>query len=325
MLGDNFRDLDELDQGIKKTLRLVGDKTFGVDFLLPATMADVGTKSNLEVYAELERDYPNHIAFVKELIREHTLPEVEVPELRPMSVAEIQRKIEVVLDNKVPLFAAVLGDPAIMTERAHALGMKVIGMAGAVRHAQRQVAAGVDIVVAQGAEAGGHTGNITTFILVPQVVDAVKPYPVLAAGGIGTGRHVAASLALGAQGVWVGTAFLVADGSRIPDVQKDQILGARSEQFTLSKYSSGKQQRAYHNPIREAWSRSGLEPLPMPLQGILTEPLSEAIRQAGRWDLQGIPSGQIGGMMTQHRSGREIFMDLVNEAEETIERLQHTS
>jgi NAD(P)H-dependent flavin oxidoreductase YrpB (nitropropane dioxygenase family) len=324
VLGDNFNSLDEIDQGIKAVKALVGDKPFGVDFLLPATLAEVGARTNREIYVEIEREYPQHVAFVDQMLRDFNLPDVEVPEKKPLSIGQIQEKLEVVFDNNVPIFAAALGDPAIMTERAHAQGMKVIGMAGAVRHAARHVAADVDIITAQGTEAGGHTGNIATFVLVPQIVDAVAPRPVLAAGGIGSGRHVAAALALGAQGVWVGTAFLVAEEGNSPDSQKDQIVDARSEQFTLSKYGSGKQQRAYAGPLREAWASSGLPVLPMPLQGILRERLSEAIRVSSRSDLDEIPSGQVGGMISERRPAADIFGDLVAGAEETIGELRHS-
>lgn len=321
VMGDSFLDLDELDAGIKELRSLVGDRPFGVDFLLPATRADV-TTSKKEVYAQIKRDYPKHVAVVESLIEEHGLTQAEVSETEPMSTDLLNRKIDVLLDNKVPVFAAALGDPAMMTERAHAQGMKVIGMAGAVRHAQRHVAANVDIIAAQGTEAGGHTGNISTFVLVPQIVDVVAPMPVLAAGGIGSGRHVAAALALGAQGVWVGTAFLTAEETNIPDAHQQQILKGRSDEFTVSKFHSGKQQRSYHNVVKDAWARSGLPALDMPLQGILQEPLTIAARNAGRWDLVGNPSGQISGMLTERLPAKRILMDMVSEAEDTIGFLQ---
>ena len=210
-----------------------------------------------------------------------------------------------------------------MTERAHAQGMKVIGMAGAVRHAERHVAANVDIITAQGTEAGGHTGYISTFVLVPQIVDAVAPRPVLAAGGVGSGKQLAAALALGAQGVWVGTAFLASEETNIPEEHQQQILQGRTSQFTVSKFLSGKQQRGYHNAVKEAWAQSGLEPLEMPLQGLVQEPFTQAARDAGRWDLVGNPSGQISGSLTERRPAREIFMSMVEEARETIADLQH--
>ena len=322
VMGDNFLSIDELDAGIKELRRQVGDRPFGVDFLLPATRAEVTSTSRREVYKQIERDFPQHVAVVEELMLEHRLEPAMVSESEPMTTDLINRKIEVLLDNRVPVFAAALGDPSFMTERAHAQGMKVIGMAGRVRHAQRQMAGGVDIITAQGTEAGGHTGNIATLVLVPQVVAEVAPLPVLAAGGIGSGKQVASALALGAQGVWVGTAFLAAEETNIPDVHQQQILEGRSEQFDLSKFSSGKQQRSYHNVVKEKWAESGLEPLAMPLQGIVQEPFMAAARAVGRWDLVGIPSGQIGGMVTERRPAREILMDLVNEAADTIEQLQ---
>ena len=322
VMGDNFRDLDQLDAGIRELRSLVGDRPFGVDFLLPATRAEVTSTSKLEVYADIRVEYPEHVAVVEKLIAEHGLEPAELSTSEPMTTDLLNRKIDVLLDNRVPVFAAALGDPAFMTERAHAQGMKVIGMAGAVRHAERQRAANVDIIAAQGTEAGGHTGNIATMVLVPPIVDAVAPMPVLAAGGIGTGRHLAAALALGAQGVWVGTAFLASEETNIPDEHQQQILGGRSDQFTLSKFQSGKQQRSYHNVVKEAWAQTGLEPLEMPLQGILQEPFTRAARLSGRFDLVGNPSGQIAGMVDERRPAREIFKDMLEEAQATIERLQ---
>jgi NAD(P)H-dependent flavin oxidoreductase YrpB (nitropropane dioxygenase family) len=323
VLGNNFRNPEEMDRGIQELKRLIGDKPYGVDFLLPATRAEVTATSKRELYAQVARDYPRHVALVQELLEEYGFEPAEISEGEPMSTALLNRQIEVVLDNKVPVFAAATGEPPTwFTERGHANGTKFIGMCGAVRHAARHVAADVDIITAQGTEAGGHTGNISTFVLVPQIVDAVAPRPVLAAGGIGSGRHVAAALALGAQGVWVGTAFLVAEENNIPEAHQQQILGGSSEQFVLSKFSSGKQQRGYLNAVKEKWAKSGLDPLPMPLQGLIQEPFTEAARKAGRWDLVGNPSGQVSGMLTKRRPAKEILMDMVNEAEEVIERMQ---
>ena len=323
VLGDNFANVDDLDAGIKELKRQIGDMPYGVDFLLPATRAEVTASNNRELYQQVAGQYPGHVAVVQELMDEHNLGPAEVKEAEPMSTDLLNKKIEVVLDNRVPVFAAATGEPPIwFTERGHAQGTKFIGMCGAVRHAARHVAADVDIITAQGTEAGGHTGNISTFVLVPQIVEAVRPRPVLAAGGIGSGRHVAASLALGAQGVWVGTAFLVAEENNIPEAHQEQILAGRSDQFTLSKFSSGKQQRSFQNVVKEKWSASGLEALPMPLQGLIQEPFTRAARDAGRLDLIGNPAGQIGGMLSDRKPAREILMGMVDEAEERIGYLQ---
>ena len=322
VMGDNFRNLDELDAAIREVRSLVGDRPFGVDFLLPAVRAEVTSTSKHEVYADIRQEYPKHVAIVDDLIVEHGLERAELSSSEPMTTDLLNRKIDVILDNKVDVFAAALGDPAFMTERAHAQGMKVIGMAGAVRHAERQRAANVDIITAQGTEAGGHTGNISTMVLIPQIVDAVAPMPVLAAGGIGSGRHLAAALALGAQGVWVGTTFLASEETNIPSEHQQQILGGRSDEFTLSKFHSGKQQRSYHNVVKEAWADSGLDPLEMPLQGILQEPFTQAARMSGRFDLVGNPSGQISGMLDRRRPAGDILRDMVDEAKVTIDGMK---
>ena len=146
---------------------------------------------------------------------------------------------------------------------------------------------------------------------------------MLTAGGVGSGKHVAAALALGSQGVWVGTAFLAAKESNIPEAHRSQIMKGSSEDFTLSKSDTGKQQRGYWNLVKTAWEKSGLKPLPMPLQGVLMSCLNRAAQQADRWDLIRNPSGQIGGMITEILLARDILMNLVNEAEETIEMLQY--
>jgi NAD(P)H-dependent flavin oxidoreductase YrpB (nitropropane dioxygenase family) len=132
---------------------------------------------------------------------------------------------------------------------------------------------------------------------------------------------VAAALALGAQGAWVGTAFLASEETGIPAPHQAQILAGASEAFTLSRYASGKQQRGHTSPIKDAWAASGLEPLPFPIQRLLQEPLLRAARRAGRWDLVPNLAGQVAGMLTERRPASEILLDLVEEAAATIEEL----
>jgi NAD(P)H-dependent flavin oxidoreductase YrpB (nitropropane dioxygenase family) len=322
VMGYGFNTPQEFDEGIRRVASLT-DRPFGVDFMVPASLADVGRKTNSEVRKEIERDYPEHVEFVQHLIQQFNLPEVPVPEEAAQSESTIREQVEVMLDNKVQVFACATGDPPpYIVEPAHQQGMQIIGMCGAVRHAARQVAAGSDIITAQGTEAGGHTGNISSFVLIPQIVDFVKPRPVLAAGGIGTGRHVAAALALGAQGVWVGTAFLASEETNIHGQHQERIIDGRSEDFTLSKFGSGLQARSYEDLVKKAWQESGLQPLRIPLQGILTEPFTLAARRAGRFDLVSNSAGQVSGMVTERRPARDILMSLVEEAEDTIERLQ---
>ena len=235
---------------------------------------------------------------------------------------EIKRQVQVVLDEKVPVFASGLGDPSWVVPLAHEHGIKVMGLVGRARHAERQMKSGVDIIVSTGYEAGGHTGTVANFPLIPQVVDAVKPTPVLAGGGIADGRGVAAALALGADGVWIGTAFLVAEEGRIPNAHKDQILAGRSEDFVVTRAYTGKTARDYKNVIIDAWGQSGLSPLPMPLQEVLTEDFVKAAERASRYDLANNPSGQIGGMLKERRPAAQIMGGLVDEAIEVLEGLR---
>lgn len=302
-----------------RRIRELTDRPFGVDLLLPASMEDPHAGSYDEAHARIEREHPRHAEFVRQLAAEYGLSLERPAHQFIMSPRTIREQIDVVLEERVPLFAAALGDPAWVVPRARAIGTKVVGLAGNVRQARRQKQAGVDIVVAQGAEAGGHTGRVGTFVLVPEVVDAVAPLPVLAAGGIVDGRGVAAALTLGAQGVWIGTAFLLAEESRIPDAFKEQIARATSEDFVVTRTYTGKTARDVRNPVIDRFERSGLPALPMPLQWILFRDFRAAAERAGRWDLINNPAGQGGGRLSVVRPARAIFDDLVRGAVEALE------
>jgi NAD(P)H-dependent flavin oxidoreductase YrpB (nitropropane dioxygenase family) len=224
-----------------------------------------------------------------------------------------------VLEERVPLFAAALGDPAWVVHKARSVGTRVLGLVGSARHALRHKEAGVDLIVAQGYEAGGHVGKVGSFVLIPEVVKAVAPLPVLAAGGIVDGRGVAAALALGAQGAWVGTAFLLSEESRIFDSHKEAIVKARTEEFVVTRAYTGKTARDVRNAVIERWERSGLPALPMPLQGILFRDFLAAAERARRYDLINNPAGQGGGRLRAIRPAREIFETMVREAIEVLE------
>ena len=318
VLGCSYAAPEEIRARIRAVRELTG-RPFGVDLLLPASLADA-TPDRAEMRARLERDYPRHVAFVRALIEGYGLTPVEAqgtftsPDL-------IRRQVEVVLEERVPVFAAALGDPAWVVPLARQAGAKVIGLAGSVRNALRQRQAGVDYIVAQGTEAGGHTGRVANFPLIPQVVDAVDPLPVIAAGGIADGRGLVAALALGAVGVWCGTVFLMAEECGIYREHQEQIARGSSEEFVVTRAYTGKTARDYRNPVIDAWERSGLDPLPMPLQGLLMDDFTAAAEAAGRRDLINNPSGQIGGMLTHRRSAREIVREMVEGAGAVLNRL----
>ena len=296
-----------------REIKALTDKPFAVNLLFPASLSQA-ENSRSQIRDLLQRDYPQHVAFVKDLMRELSLEDAPVEQESVLATGDIHEQLEVVLEERVPILSAGLGDPSWAVPMAREQGMKVIGLAGSVRNAMRQVEAGVDAVVAQGYEAGGHTGRIATLPLVPQVVDAVAPTPVLAAGGIGDGRGLAAALSLGAVGAWVGTAFLTSVESEVWDVQKEEILGARSEDFPVTRAYTGKTARDYKNIVIDAWESSGLEPLPMPLQQVLMEDFSSAAMNSGRYDLVNSPAGQIGGMATELKPAERILREMVEGA-----------
>jgi len=172
--------------------------------------------------------------------------------------------------------------------------------------------------VAQGTEAGGHTGKIGTLALVPQVIEAVAPTPVIAAGGIASGRTLAGVLALGADAAWCGTAFLVANEANQPALQKQRILAAAAEDTVVTRLYSGKTMRNITNALIEAWEREGLHALPMGAQGALIRDLQYSIEQAGRHELLMNAAGQAAGLLTKQRPAADILAEMVAEAAELL-------
>jgi NAD(P)H-dependent flavin oxidoreductase YrpB (nitropropane dioxygenase family) len=212
-----------------------------------------------------------------------------------------------------------------VVKAAHDHNVLVAALIGKAEHAQRQVEAGVDIIIAQGTEAGGHTGDVSTMVLVPEIVDAVAPAPVLAAGGIGGGRQVAAALALGAEGVWTGSIWLsVAEADTHPVVVQ-KLLDATSRDTVRSRSWTGKPARMLRTAWTEAWEASDSPgALPMPLQFMLTGNAQSRMHHfaAGEArELVGTPVGQIVGAMNEVRPAREVVAQLVREFEDATARL----
>ena len=317
VMGGTGTPVEDLRKRIRRVRELT-DKPFGVDLLLPVVTGQVQTERGSgrqeSEYEAVRRQYPRHAEFVDTLAAEFGLEKVEPPPPPgETGIALARRQVDMILEEDVAVFAAALGDPAWVVPMAREKGVKVMGLAGSVRNAQRQAQAGVDIVVAQGTEAGGHTGRIATLPLVPQIVDTVSPLPVVAAGGIANGRGIAASLALGAEGAWLGTAFLAAKECGLHEMQRDSIIRGRSEDFIISRTYTGKTARQYQGPIVQAWEDSGLDTLPMPLQGILMSGFNLAAERANRFDLAFNPAGQGAGMVNESRPAADIMADLVDE------------
>ncbi|GIW08087.1 MAG: monooxygenase [Dehalococcoidia bacterium] len=318
MLGSAGQEPEEIRRRIAAVRRLT-DRPFGVGLLLPVSRADA-VSDRAAMRALLRERYPQHVAFVDDLRQRWGLPDVEAsgPVLTPDLV---EAQLDVVFAEHVPVLAIGLGDVRPVIERRGAVDVTVIGLVGTPRQAQALAAAGVDIIVGQGYEAGGHTGRIATFPLIPQIVDAVAPRPVLAAGGIADGRGLAAALALGAAGVWCGTAFLVAEESEIYPEQQQAILAACSDEFVVTRAYTGKTARDVKNDVIAAWEASGLEPLPMPLQWILMDDFVAAAEAAGRIELINNPAGQAGGLLRSRRPAADIVQSMVEEAQAILRRL----
>ncbi len=314
---------EELRQEIRK-VRDLTDKPFGVDLILPA-MGQLPTvpregASKIGDWRELLPKEQRE--FVERLKRQFELPEVE-REPPPFQFGPdfIHRQMEVVLEERVPVFASGLGNPAPFVPDLHKNGTKVIALVGNVKNALRVKEGGADIIVAQGYEAGGHTGRVGTMALVPQVVDAVAPTPVVAAGGIGDGRGLAAALCLGAVGVWVGTAFLVSqEASWDPDLKR-RILEASEEDTRVTRIYSGKPMRNITNPLIEEWERAGVPTLPFPFQGALIREITLPAEKAGRKELLMNPAGQISGMLRRIRPAGEILEEMVAQAAELLQKV----
>jgi len=233
----------------------------------------------------------------------------------------IRPQVDVIYEEKVEIFVAGLAVPAEFIDEMHARGMKVIVMCGKVRHAQKSEQAGADVVVAQGTEAGGHTGEIGAMALVPQVVDAVR-IPVLAAGGIVDGRGVVAALALGAQGAVIGTRFVASNESQAAQGYREAIVQARDDSTMRTRAYTGKPARTIRTKYAEGWESKADEIQAFPMQaGIsLQQGVMDYMGHTKQFDAQRtfLPAGQGSGAIHEIRPAAEIFQDIVRQAEQII-------
>ena len=315
----------------------VAGKPFGVDLLLPSKFAGAseGGFTREQITALLP---PEHQEFVEDVLRRYDVPEMPddvemvggMPRGLNVSPLAYGPLIEVAFAHDITLIASALGaPPPDLVERAHGQGVIVAALAGTKAHAVRHVAAGVDLIIAQGTEAGGHTGEVATMVLVPEVVDAVAPIPVLAAGGIGRGRQMAAAIALGAEGVWTGSVWLTTDEAETHPVVKQKYLAAGSSDTIRSRSITGKPARMLKSAWTEEWAREDTpEPLGMPLQTALVgEALLRVQRAAfregsGAEKLVNYFVGQIVGSMDRVKPARQVVLDMIDEY---IDAAQHVA
>src|ERR1700760_3830954 len=263
-----------------------GGKPYGVDLLLPPKYvgAEEGGIDATQARTLLPEE---HRAFVDELLARYGITAPAAESHASSGGLNISPKgyeplLEVAFAHRLRLIASALGPPpADLVERAHGHDVLVAALAGTTEHARRHAAAGVDLIVAQGTEAGGHTGEVATMVLVPDVVDAVAPVPVVAAGGVARGRELAAALGLGAEGVWCGSVWLTTEEAETPPVVKDKFLAANSSDTVRSRSLTGKPARMLRTAWTDEWERADSpDPLGMPLQTALIGGPQRRINQA---------------------------------------------
>lgn len=335
VLGAAGHSPEQLDIDLTWIEDQLGDRPYGLDVIVPAKYE--GKDDGGLSMTRLQDLIPvAHREFLADLLSRYHVP--ELPEgqggrqLReaPMSLNQAAPLMDVAFSHRITLIANALGPPPLeMIERARSQGIKVAALAGKKSHAVGHAAMGVDLIIAQGHEAGGHTGEIGTMVLVPEIVDAVAPVPVVAAGGIGGGRQFAASLALGAEGVWCGSIWLTTEEAETHPVVKKKFLAATSSDTLRSRSRTGKPARQLRSAWTDEWeSASSPGPLGMPLQPILINEANKRIDRAahepnsGAAQLANYFVGQIVGTMNQVKPAGRVVVEMVEEFIDAMQRVE---
>lgn len=317
----------QLREWIRRTRELT-DKPFGVDTLLPASVRRAATTPKAEGSDNPADKLAEMQAFAEAFMAENGLDPVPPEALKatreagePMVFSKefFDAQMEVVIEEKVPLYVSGLGNPGPWMDRLKANGTRVGAVVGKVKHARQVKDSGIDFVVAQGHDGGGHNSPIGTMALIPQVVDAVGDLPVLGAGGISDGRGVAAAMMLGAEGVWLGSVFLAAEESGILDFQRQALVDAAEDGTVISRAVTGKPARIIRSKWTDAWEQDR-EALPMPYQGVVAGPVMAAANKAGRGDVNPGFAGQGIGMIKAVRPAAEIMREIVYGADQALSR-----
>jgi NAD(P)H-dependent flavin oxidoreductase YrpB (nitropropane dioxygenase family) len=310
-----------------------GGRPFGVDLLLPPKY--VGAESGGLDSNQIGELLPDeHRAFLDEMLSRYGVPVADGDSRRLGRGLNISPKgyeplLDVAFSHPIRLIASALGPPPPeLVERAHGEDVLVAALAGTKAHALRHANAGVDLIVAQGTEAGGHTGEVATMVLVPEIVDAVAPVPVLAAGGIARGRQIAAAFALGAEGVWCGSVWLTTEEAETSPVVKEKFLAATSSDTVRSRSLTGKPARMLRTAWTDEWERQDTPaPLGMPLQTALVADAQLRIQQAssqpesGARELATYFVGQVVGSLDRVRPAKKVVLEMVEEFIDAASRL----
>lgn len=322
VLGEALHTPDQIAADIRWIRERIGGKPFGIDLVLPSSVPEEKTVDEL-----LAMIPPQQREFEQQIKRKYDVPDPKIaPDIHHWGGLDQKRaldQLEVIFDERVPVFASGLGSPAFLLKRAHELGMQVWGLVGKPRQARRQIEAGTDVIIAQGFDAAGHTGNIGTFSIVPQVVDAARGtgVPVIAAGGVTTGRHLAAALALGADGVWTGSLWLTSRESDVNMPLKERLLEAETEDTIYSNCISGYTMRTTRCPWHDEWmSDAAPDVLKPPLQMILSSNYIQGSLDYQRKDLMTEAAGQGIHYVREMKPAPQILSDIVEEALDVFDR-----
>jgi hypothetical protein len=329
---------DQLEQELCWIDDHVGGKPYGVDIIVPAKYEGKGENLTRDQLATRIPD--EHRAFINELLVAHN---IELEELRvagsALSGNTGRELLEVSLNHPIKLMANALGvPPDYMIEMGKERGIPVAALVGAKEHAIKQVQAGVDLIVAQGTEAGGHCGEVSTLVLIPEVLEAIseipggKDIPVLAAGGIVTGRQMAACVAMGAAGAWTGSVWLTTEEAETAPHTKQKMLAASSRDTVRSAGRTGKPSRQLRSDWTDAWAPNpgGRQPLPLPLQAMVAEPALRRIdklAENGHTGAQALSTyfvGQGVGLMNKIKPAREVVLEFIEDYVAAAERLSAT-
>ncbi len=311
---------DEIEAGVSRMKAELGGLPWGVDLVIPAGMPEHDDRAFIE-----EALPPGHVEFVSSMRERYQVPDDGLPGMRSRFVRSEQTardQLAVVMDHQIPVLALGVGSPIWAVEQAHERGSLIVSLVGRPAHAETAIRAGADILVAQGTDSGGHTGPVGNFTLVPLVVEAAGGRPVLAAGGVATGRHIAAAMALGADGVWIGTAFLASVEAAPSPVLLDKLLAAGVTDTVISRSVSGKTFRMLRSAWSDEWAADDApEPLKMPHQDILIGDLLGQVLRHEVAPLVHEGAGQGVVHLTGQQTVAEIMDDLVGEAEQVLGRI----
>ncbi len=316
-----------------------GGRPYGVDVIVPAKYAGSDTGGGLTVNDIVATIPAEHKAFVDDILARYDVPalteasrgqfETRPDKPAPFSADQVGPQLEISLAHNPVLVVNALGPPPpFMVDKVKEAGRKVGALAGKAQHAARHVNAGVDLLIAQGSEAGGHTGEIGTMVLIPEIVDAVGNVPVLGAGGIGRGRQMAAAMALGAQGVWCGSVWLTTEEAETHPAVKQKMLDASSSDTIRSRSRTGKHARQLKSAWTDEWENPETPmPLGMPAQPILINDAIARINRAAHKEGSGAEKlanyfvGQIVGNMNASKPAAQVVFEMIDEFIEATQSL----